>query len=348
MTWGESHGRAIGAVIDGCPSGLEIGAEDIQAELFFRQGGKPYTTPRKEADVVEILSGVFEGKTTGAPISVIIYNQDKDPSKYSPIQEVLRPGHANFTYLEKYGIFDYRGGGRASGRETACRVAAGAIAKKILRHYGIDFLSYIQQIGEVKAKIPDQVTKTQIWQTPLLCPDVAAALQMETALLSAIEQKDSLGGVIECIFTGLPIGLGDPVYEKLEANLAKAMLSIPACKGVEFGAGFRSSSMKGSEHNDLFHLSPQNTIETQSNHAGGLLGGISTGMPLKFRCAMKPTSSIQISQPSLNLQKQPTLLQMPEGSRHDPCLALRAVAVVEAMAALVIVDAIFMNRSAKL
>lgn len=347
-TWGESHGKAIGALIDGCPAGLEISEEEINQELLARKGGtSPYTTPRNEADQIEILSGIFEGKTTGAPISLIIYNRNFDSSKYQPLEKLLRPGHANFTYLEKYGIFDHRGGGRASARETACRVAAGAIAKKLLFHFGIDWTTYITEIGGVSSSLPHHFTKEAVRSSPVHCPDDQAALQMEKALKVAIQEGDSLGGVIESQFLHLPVGLGDPVYEKLEANLAKAMLSIPASKGIEFGEGFRASRMKGSEHNDLF-TKENNTTVTKTNHAGGTLGGISTGMPLVFRVAMKPTSSIKKKQETLTTNGANATFTLPEGSRHDPCLALRAVPVVEAMAALVIADALLMERVSRL
>lgn len=347
-TWGESHGRAIGALIDGCPAGLEITEEEINLELLARKGGaSPYTTPRSEADKIEILSGVLEGKTTGAPISLIIYNSNFDSSPYHSLEKVLRPGHANFTYLEKYGIFDHRGGGRASARETACRVAAGAIAKKLLSHFGIEWITYITEIGGVISSLQPTLRKEDIQCSAVRCPDNQASLQMEEALKVAIREGDSLGGVIESQFLHLPVGLGDPVYERLEANLAKAMLSIPASKGVAFGEGFRASRMKGSEHNDIF-IKENTTVSTKTNHAGGTLGGISTGMPLVFRVAMKPTSSIKKSQETLTTEGEKTIFSLPEGSRHDPCVALRAVPVVEAMAAMVIADALLMNRVSRL
>lgn len=351
MTWGESHGKAIGVVIDGCPAGLPLSEEDIQKELAIRQPGKnPYTSPRAEQDLAEILSGVFEGKTTGAPICIILYNRDVDSSKYEPIKDLLRPGHANFTYLEKYGIFDYRGGGRSSARETACRVAAGAVAKKLLRHYNIKLTAYIKEVGGVAAHTIDHSDldrlKSQVLQSPVFCPDEKASLAMMQKIEELKKEGDSTGGVVELI-AHLPVGLGDPVYEKLEANLGKAMLSIPASKGVEIGSGFQAARMKGSENNDPFIIE-DGEIATETNHAGGTLGGISTGMPLILRVAFKPTSSILKPQKTVTIHKEVKEFRIPEGSRHDPCVALRAVPVVEAMGALVLIDALLMNRSARL
>ncbi len=352
-TWGESHGKAIGVVIDGCPSGLPLSEEEINAELALRApGNSPFTSPRKEEDQAHILSGVFEGVTTGTPISIILYNKDADSSKYTPIKDLLRPGHATFTYLEKYGIFDYRGGGRASGRETACRVAAGAVAKKLLKHFDIDVVAYIKEIGESSiGPLPSSLNihdlRTSIRKSPLFCPDQDKTSSM-IALLEAIKNAgDSLGGVVEVLTSPLPIGLGDPVYEKLEANLAKALLSIPASKGMEIGAGFASTKMQGSTHNDLFIKKER--METHTNHSGGTLAGISNGMPLSLRVAFKPTSSIQKTQLSLNaLTHQPEPFTLPPGSKHDPCVAIRAVPVVEAMVALVLADALLLNRSSRL
>ena len=296
------------------PAGLALSEADIQIELDRRAPGKmPYTSPRKEPDIVHIYSGVFEGLTTGAPISLIIFNADADPSSYQ--KDILRPGHANFTYLEKYGIFDYRGGGRASARETACRVAAGAIAKKLLIHFGISCHARL-------------------------------LTSMET-IAQAQAAGDSIGGIVEFIAEGLPAGLGDPVYEKLEANLAKAMLSIPASKGFEIGEGFAAADMRGSEHNDTF-INKGGKIETRTNHAGGTLGGISTGMPLVGKVAFKPASSIPRPQDTLTTSGLETQLKLPAHARHDPCVAIRAVSVVEAMLALVLADALLMHRAARL
>ncbi|HSX04042.1 MAG TPA: chorismate synthase [Rhabdochlamydiaceae bacterium] len=351
-TWGESHGRALGVVIDGCPAGLSLSESEINQQLALRQPGKSaFTSPRKEEDKAEIYSGLFEGKTTGAPISILIMNKDADPSKYTPLKDKLRPGHANFTYLEKYGIFDYRGGGRASGRETVCRVAAGAVAKKLLAHYNIEIAAYIKEIGGISLQNIDHAEmgelKTAILQSPVFCPDTCSSEIMMAAILAAKEEKDSLGGIVEAIATSLPAGLGDPIYEKLQANLAKAMFTLPAVKGFEIGSGFSAAKMQGSTHNDLFSTSNDKVI-TKTNFAGGILGGISTGMPLLMRVAFKPPSSIQKPQETLDLDKQKTILEMPEGSRHDPCLAIRAVPVVEAMCALVLADSLLMNRTARL
>jgi chorismate synthase len=352
-TWGESHGKAIGVVIDGCPAGLELSDEEINRELAFRQPGKtPYTSPRAEKDEAQIFSGVFEGKTTGAPISIVIFNKDADSSKYEPIKDLLRPGHANFTYLEKYGIFDYRGGGRSSARETACRVAAGAVAKKLLSHFGIELLAAIEEIGGIRAAplpITDiKTTRQAVYTSPLFCPDPAAAAKMMEAIERVKKEGDSLGAIIEAIALFLPIGLGDPVYEKLEANLAKAMLSIPATKGIEIGSGFEGARLKGSEHNDLFIKDAKGRITTKTNHAGGVLGGISTSLPLRLRVAFKPTSSIMQPMQTLSTEGEAAEFRLPEGSRHDPCVAIRAVPIVEAMTALVLADALLLQRSARL
>lgn len=327
-TWGESHGKAIGVVIDGCPAGLEIDEAEINAALELRAPGRsPYTSPRLESDQAEILSGVFEGKTTGAPISIIIPNKNADSSKYEPIKHLIRPGHANSTYLEKYGVFDYRGGGRASGRETACRVAAGSVAKKLLQLNGIEVMAYIKQIGEIQA------SKTHGERGLLFCQDPEAATAMTALIEKTKTEGDSLGGVVEFTVKGTPAGLGDPVYEKLEANLASAMMSLPATRGFEIGSGFQAVSMRGSEHN----------AEKE-----GILAGISTGAAITGRVAFKPPSSIMKPQETTTITGEKAVLQLPEGSRHDPCVAIRAVPVVEAMAALVLADALLLSRCSRL
>lgn len=349
-TWGESHGKAVGVVIDGCPAGLPITNEEITAALAMRAPGRsPYTSPRNEEDQAEILSGVFEGKTTGAPICILIPNRDADPTKYEPIKDLLRPGHANYTYLEKYGVFDYRGGGRASARETACRVAAGAVAKKLLHHCHIDVVAYLKQIGPVEATIQaDELDRLRhdTYANGIFCPDPIAASKMITLLEKAKAEGDSLGGIIEFTTSSLPVGLGDPIYEKLEANLAHAMMSLPATKGFEIGSGFAAAVMAGSQHNDLF-TQEEGMVRTRTNHAGGTLGGISTGMPLVGRVAFKPTSSIKKQQETLTTSGTAATFQIPSGSRHDPCVAIRAVPIVEAMAALVLADALLLNRCAR-
>ena len=352
-TFGESHGPAIGVVIDGCPAGLSLEKEEIDRELALRQpGNSPYTSPRKEKDEVEILSGLFQGKTTGAPIALLIRNQDADPSKYEPIKNLLRPGHANFTYLQKYGIFDYRGGGRSSARETAARVAAGAVAKKLLAHYGIELCAFAAEIGGVPMADLDLSNpvklRKKVLSSPLFCPDPKATQKMREKIEEAKRDGDSLGGILQCITSSLPSGLGDPVYGKLEALLAFAMLSLPATKGFEIGSGFAAARMKGSEHNDAFELGPDGKITTATNFAGGTLGGISTGLPLHFRVAFKPTSSILKPQKTVSLKGEKKAFRLPKGSRHDPCVAIRAVPIVEAMAALVLADALLLNRCCKI
>ncbi len=348
-TFGESHGKEIGVVIDGCPAGLEIDEELINQALKFRAGGKSaYTTPRKEADMAEIMSGIFEGKTTGAPICITIKNKDADSSKYEPIKDVLRPGHANFTYLKKYGIFDYKGGGRASARETACRVAAGAIALRFLEQNGVSVSAYLKQVGNVEAKIPDNfdILKKNKLISPIFCPDLEAS-DLMTALIEKVkEEGDSIGGIVEFLVLNAIEGLGSPVYEKLEATLASAMMSIPAAKGFEIGDGFESVIKKGSQHNDLF-IKTENGIQTSTNHAGGILGGITTGMPIIGRVAFKPASSIMKQQLSLTVDGEPSSFKLPTGSRHDPCVAIRAVAVVKAMTAIVLADALLSNRGSR-
>lgn len=329
-TWGESHGKEMGLVIDGCPPKVKINDEMINAALKFRAPGQtPWTSPRKETDEAEIVSGVFEGMTTGHPIAIRIPNRDAKSSAYKGLEKVLRPGHANATYLEKYGIYDYRGGGRASARETACRVAAAAIAEQLLE--GVEVHAYLKEIGSVSIQ---SVDLDHLKQSPIFCPDPNAEKLMIERVEQVIEEKDSIGGVVEVVAKGVPVGLGDPVYQKVEANLAQAMLSIPASKGFEIGSGFGAARMKGSEHNDLF-------IEknvTQTNNAGGTLGGITNGMPLVCRVAFKPTSSIGLEQKTVNLEGEPATYQLPKGSRHDPCVTIRAVPVVKAMMLLVLAD----------
>lgn len=350
-TWGESHGPAIGVVIDGCPAGLELSEEDINHALALRAPGRsPYTSPRTENDQAQVLSGLFEGKTTGTPICILIPNQNADSSKYEPIKHLLRPGHANYTYLEKYGLFDYRGGGRASGRETACRVAAGAVASKLLQALGIELTAYIKQIGSVEAQIEIKdihELRKCTYQSAIYCPDEQASVKMMEEIQLAKQEGDSIGGLVEFMALHLPVGLGDPVYEKLEANLAKALMSLPASKGFEMGAGFQAVAMRGSSHNDQF-IKQQEHVKTATNHAGGTLGGISTGMPLIGRVAFKPPSSILKTQNTLTLEGEKASFAIPEGSRHDPCVAIRAVPVVEAMVALVLADAVLLNRCVRL
>jgi chorismate synthase len=343
-TWGESHGPAIGVVIDGCPAGISLSAEDLQPALQKRAPGRnKLISPRNEEDLAHIYSGVFEGKTTGAPISIIIYNKDADSSKYEPIKAIYRPGHAQFTYLEKYGIYDYRGGGRASARETACRVAAGVVAKKILMQTPIQVFSYLTEVGDISS---DTLDKDYLVKSLLHCPHIDFELKVKQLLQKHMDAGNSVGGIVGFEILGLPVGLGDPVYEKIEANLAKAMLSIPASKGFEIGEGFASCRYSGETYNDLF-INTGKQIECASNHAGGTLGGITSGMPIYGRVAFKPTSSIKTAQSSVAVDGNDAVFQIPEGSRHDPCVAIRAVAVVEAMCYLVCADALLMNRLVK-
>lgn len=350
-TWGESHGKAIGVVVDGCPAGLQLSEEDINEALLLRGGGRnAYTTQRKETDSSEILSGVFEGITTGTPISIMIWNKDANSSHYEAVKDLFRPGHANFTYLEKYGIFDHRGGGRASGRETACRVAAGVIAKKLLRYFGITAIAYLKQVGDVAINLETTdifQRRESIVKSPIFCPHEATQEAMIALIEKTKQAQESIGGKVGFIAWGIPPGLGDPTYEKLPANLAKGMFTIPAVKGFELGSGFESISMQGSFHNDSFYVENEKIV-TKSNRAGGTLGGISTGMPLTGSVAFKPTSSILQAQQTVNLKKEEVTFQYPDGSRHDPCIAIRAVPVVEAMLSLVLADALLLNRSAKL
>lgn len=342
-TFGESHGAAIGAVIDGCPSGIELSIEEINQELHLRSPGRnPYVSPRKEEDRAEILSGIFEGKTTGAPIAILIRNQDGDSSQYETVKDVFRPGHANFTYSQKYGIFDYRGGGRASGRETAARVAAGSIAKKFLSKYGIECVAYIEEIGGIAIEHLDrtdlQTLREKTRMSPIFCP----CLETSERIIQNFEEDDSFGGIVSC-YAHIPIGLGEPIYGKLEALLACAMLSIPASKGFEIGKGFEAARMRGSEHNDPFEVE-NNQVRSKQNYAGGALGGISTGEPLYFRVAFKPTSSIKKIQQTVTVDGKRTTFTLPKSARHDPSIAIRAVPVVEAMTALVLADLFLMNR----
>jgi chorismate synthase len=350
-TFGESHGPMIGVVIDGCPAGVLISIEEINLELKYRRpGSSSFVSPRKEEDLAEICSGVFDGKTTGAPICIILKNKDVKSESYIPIKDLYRPGHANFTYLHKYGIFDFRGGGRASARETAARVAAGAIAKKILRMHGVDCVAFLSGIQEISLDInqTDNLSafREKVYNSPLFCPDEVITKKMENRIHQIQEMGDSVGGIISCI-AKIPKGLGEPIYLKLEALLGFAMLSIPACKGFEIGDGFLAASKLGSEHNDLFCLDGFSNPSLSTNHAGGVLGGISSGEDLFFRVAFKPTSSIKKSQSTVSTEGEIKELKFPEGSRHDPCVAIRAAPIVEAMASIVLVDAIMLNMHAK-
>jgi chorismate synthase len=338
-TFGESHGRAVGVVIDGVPPKLKISVDEIQRELDRRRPGQSLvTTQRAEEDKVEILSGVFQGKTTGTPICLLVWNKDQHSSDYDELKEVLRPGHAGFTYLGKYGIYDYRGGGRASGRETVGRVAAGAVAKIILAKHKIQIIGYSKEIAGISAKKFDYA---QIEKNSVRCPDANAAKKMEKKILEVLKLGDSVGGIVEVVIKGCPAGLGEPVFDKLDADLAKAMMSIPAVKGFEIGSGFQAARMFGSEHNDEFYLDKKTKlIRSKTNFAGGVLGGISTGEDILVRIAIKPTSSISKSQSTVDVYGTRKKLEI--SGRHDPCICPRIIPVAEAMAAIVIVDRLFM------
>ncbi|AHF90585.1 chorismate synthase [Opitutaceae bacterium TAV5] len=354
-TWGESHGPAIGVVVDGCPPLLPITAAEVQAELDRRRPGQSdITTPRKEADTVEILSGIYEGKTTGTPISMLVRNTDQRPAAYSEMKAAFRPSHADFTYQSKYGIRDPHGGGRSSARETIARVAGGALARKILALAGgVEIRAFVRQIHDIA--MPADVfpsdaaagsplpTLAEVEATAVRCPHPATAAAMIGRIKAVRSEGDSVGGVIECRVRGLPVGLGAPVFDRLEADLAKAMLSLPATKGFEVGSGFAGAARRGSEHNDLFE-NRGGAIRTATNRSGGVQGGISNGEDLVFRVAFKPTATILRTQATVDLAGQPAEL-MGKG-RHDPCVVPRAVVIVEAMAALVLVDH-WMRQSAQ-
>lgn len=343
-TWGESHGKGVGVVVDGCPAGLPLCEEDIQKFLDRRKPGQSrYTTPRKEDDTVEILSGVFEGKTTGTPISLVVYNKNQQSKDYSEIASYYRPGHADYTFDMKYGFRDYRGGGRSSGRETIGRVAAGAIAVKILNQLGITFTTYTKSIGPIAVKNFD---RSQITENPLYMPDADAAENAQAYLDACMAELNSSGGVIECIITGMPVGIGDPVFEKLDANLAKAIMSIGAVKGFEIGDGFDAAKATGKNNNDAFRLSADGSIEKSTNHAGGILGGMSDGSDIILRASIKPTPSIAATQQTVN--KSGEEIDVNIKGRHDPVIVPRAVVVVESMAAVTIVDALFANMCARM
>ena len=337
-TCGESHGGAVGVIIDGCPPGISITEAEIQYELDRRKPGQSkITTPRSENDIIHILSGVFEGTTTGTPILLLAYNKDARSEDYNELKKVFRPSHADYTYLQKYGLRDYRGSGRASARETLARVASGAIAKKYLKQkLGIEILSYVEQVGKLKTNIDyKNVTMDAVEGNIVRCPDSDIANKMIDFIEEVKSQGDSIGGVIKCIIKNVPAGLGEPVFDKLHADLGKAMLSINAVKGFEIGSGFSGVELLGSVHNDPFVLL-DNKVRTTSNHAGGVVGGISNGEDIYFRVAFKSVSTINKLQTTLNLDNESVELRA-EG-RHDPCVLPRAVPIVDAMAALVVID----------
>ncbi len=344
-TWGESHGKALGVVIDGCPAGLPLCEADIQRYLNRRKPGQSnITTPRKEADQVEILSGVFEGKTTGTPISLLVPNTSQKSSDYSEIASYYRPGHADYTFDEKYGFRDYRGGGRSSGRETIGRVAAGAVALKILEEMGITITAYTHSIGPVCANL-EAFDKEAITTTATCMPDKDANEKALAYLQECMLNKDSSGGIVECRINGLPAGIGEPVFEKLDANLSKAMMSIGAVKAVEIGDGVAVSASKGSANNDAFVIQDGKVCK-KTNHAGGILGGISDGSEILVRAHFKPTPSIFSKQETIN--KNGENIEVKIKGRHDPIIVPRAVVVVEAMAALTVLDACMINMSTRI
>ncbi len=344
-TFGESHGHAIGGVVDGCPAGLAIDFEFIQQELDRRRPGQSsFATARKEPDIVEFLSGIFEGKTTGAPVAFCIQNTDQKGTDYDHLKDIFRPSHADFTYEMKYGFRDYRGGGRSSARETLARVAGGAIARLLLLQSGISIQAYVSQIGPVSLPgNPDDIDLSGIEENPVRCPDAAAAQRMLDYLAELKQQGDTTGGVISCIAKHVPAGLGEPVFDKLNADLAKAMLSINAARGFEMGEGFLAASMKGSEHNDLFIVDKEKHIVTLTNHSGGIQGGISNGEPVWFRVAFKGVATLMQDQPSVNRNGEAVVIH--GKGRHDVCVVPRAVPIVEAMTALVLADHLLRNNA---
>lgn len=345
-TWGESHGKGIGVVVDGCPAGLELCEEDVQIYLNRRKPGtSPFTTPRKEDDQVEILSGVFEGKTTGTPISMMVWNKTQRSKDYSEIASYYRPGHADYTYDQKYGFRDHTGGGRSSGRETIGRVAAGAIAAKILKEMGITVEAYTKSIGPVEIS-KESIDLSYRLENPVCMPDRSAAKKASDYLEICMQEGNSSGGVIECRISGVPAGIGDPCFEKISANLGKGILSIGAVKGFEIGDGFAAAGSTGRTNNDSFYCDEDGKVQKRTNHAGGILGGISDGSEIIFRAAVKPTPSIFSEQETVN--KAGDTIRINIKGRHDPVIVPRAVVVVECMAAITVFDALLANMSARL
>lgn len=339
-TFGESHGNFIGGILEGVPPDILLDIDFIQNALNSRNPGKNLTSQRKESDILEILSGIFEGRTTGQSIGFIIKNEDNKSEDYDYLKNIYRPSHADFTYEKKYGIRDFRGGGRASGRETACRVVGGAIAKQIIKNIKIN--AFISSVGDIMLKKNyTDLNLSDINTSPVNCPDLDISKKIEEKINSIKNNGDSIGGIVTCVIQKVPIGLGDPVFNKLEANLAKAMLSIPASKGFEIGSGFSSSKMLGSEHNDYFNEQQK----TDTNYSGGIQGGISNGMDIYFNVAFKPTSTI--FKPQKTIDKNNNEIIFNNKGRHDPCIAIRATPVVESMAALVLADHFLLNNIQK-
>ena len=338
-TFGESHGGAVGVVVDGCPPRLTLDVADVQRDLDRRRPGQNrFTTPRQEADRVEIVSGLFEGQTLGSPIAMIVRNEDARPSAYEDMKDVFRPSHADYTTEAKYGIRNWQGGGRASARETIGRVAAAAIARKLLRDAaGIEVLAFVARVQAIEAKVDlEALTLEQVEASAVRCPDAEASQRMEDAIDEARRRQDSLGGVVRCIARGVPAGLGEPVFDKLEADLAKALLSLPASKGFEIGSGFGGTLLSGSEHNDAFAPGPDGRPRTLTNRSGGVQGGISNGERIELAVAFKPTATIGMAQETVNRANEATVLSA--SGRHDPCVLPRAVPMVEAMVLLVLAD----------
>ncbi len=346
-TFGESHGIALGGILDGCPAGLQIDLDFIQSELDRRRPGQSHiVTQRKESDTVEFLSGVFEGKTMGTPIGFIIRNENQKSKDYEHNVDVYRPSHADYTYEAKYGMRDYRGGGRSSARETVCRVVAGAIAKLILKQHGISINAYTSQVGDIKLlKDYHGLDLSKIDSNIVRCPDALLADTMIQKIEQVRKAGDTIGGVISCVIKGTPVGLGEPVFDKLHADIGKAMLSINAVKGFEYGSGFEGVKMNGSQHNDSF-ISEKGEVHTKTNHSGGIQGGISNGEDIFFRVAFKPVATIMQKQNTVNSKGE--AVEMMGKGRHDPCVLPRAVPIVEAMAALVLVDHLLRNKSSKI
>lgn len=343
-TWGESHGAGIGVVVDGCPAGLLLAEEDIQKYLDRRKPGQSrYTTKRNESDSVEIMSGVFEGRTTGTPIAMMIRNQDQHSKDYSEIAGYYRPGHADYTFDKKYGFRDYRGGGRSSGRETIGRVAAGAVAAKILEGLGVRVTAYTKAIGNIQVQ-PERFDMEECSRNMLYMPDASAAAEAQMFLEEKMAQMDSTGGIVECVIQGVPAGIGEPVFEKLDANLAKAICSIGAVKGFEIGDGFEAAKTTGALNNDAFCISPDGRVGKRTNHAGGILGGISDGTEIVFRAAFKPTPSIASPQKTVNRDGRE--IEISVKGRHDPIIVPRAVVVVEMMAAFTVADMMLAGMTA--
>lgn len=342
MTFGESHGEAIGGVIDGCPSGIELDLCSIQKALDRRRPGQSnIVTQRKEEDKVHFYSGIFNGKTTGTPIGFVIHNANQKSQDYDHLQQAYRPSHADYVYDKKYGIRDHRGGGRSSARETACRVVAGAVAQQILPQ--VKITAYVSSVGELSLMKPySQLDFSLIEQTPVRCPDLQLASEMEQYIKDIRKQGDTIGGIITCVVQNVPIGLGEPVFDRLQAQLAKAMLSINAVKGFEYGSGFDGTKCKGSEHNDLFLVDGT----TQTNNSGGIQGGISNGMDIYFRVAFKPVATIMKPQPTLSVDG--TIVSLEGKGRHDACVVPRAVPIVEAMTAMVLADCFLRNKISKI